>query len=204
MALFQYWNRLREGRRAPTRAEIEPADIKTLLADTFILERDARKEAIFRLAGTRLCAIYGRELKGFSFVSLWREKDRDLAGRLADAGFAAKSVSVTSFDGISRSGEVNPFELLILPLDGGQEHPRCLGMVTAAAKPYWLGADPIVELRIDGVRFIDPDREPFLADKTSDAAPLFGNNGRNAAGPGGHGRQIRHLMVLDGGRRKPD
>ena len=77
-------------------------------------------------------------------------------------------------------------------------------MVTAAAKPYWLGADPIVESRIDGVRFIDPDREPFLADKTSDAAPLFGNNGRNAAGPGGHGRQIRHLMVLDGGRRKPD
>ena len=56
------------------RTEIEPADIKTLLADTFILEKDARGEAVFRLAGTRLCAIYGRELKGFAFVSLWREQ----------------------------------------------------------------------------------------------------------------------------------
>jgi hypothetical protein len=56
IALFQYWDRLRAGRLAPKRTEIEPADIKTLLADTFILEKDARGEAVFRLAGTRLCA----------------------------------------------------------------------------------------------------------------------------------------------------
>ena len=62
IALFQYWNRLRDGRPAPRRTEVEPADIKTLLADTFILEKDTRGEAVFRLAGTRLCAIYGREL----------------------------------------------------------------------------------------------------------------------------------------------
>ena len=72
VALFHYWDRLRSGRPAPQRAEIEPSDIKTLLADTFILERDTRGEAIFRLAGTRLCAMYGRELKGFLFPSLWR------------------------------------------------------------------------------------------------------------------------------------
>ncbi|MBU2194045.1 MAG: PAS domain-containing protein, partial [Alphaproteobacteria bacterium] len=48
--LFRYWNRLRNGRPAPTRTEIEPADIKTLLADTFILEKDTRGEAVFRLA----------------------------------------------------------------------------------------------------------------------------------------------------------
>jgi hypothetical protein len=70
IALFQYWNRLRGGRPVPLRSEIEPADIKRLLADTFILEADGRDEAIFRLAGTRLCAVYGRELKGFAFPSL--------------------------------------------------------------------------------------------------------------------------------------
>ena len=70
LALFHYWNRLRGDRPAPKRTDIEPADIKTLLGDTFILERDTRGEAIFRLAGTRLCAIYGRELKGFAFTSL--------------------------------------------------------------------------------------------------------------------------------------
>lgn len=72
IALFQYWNRLRGSRPAPQRSEIEPVDIKSLLADTFILESDARGEAIFRLAGTRLCATYGRELKGYSFLSCGR------------------------------------------------------------------------------------------------------------------------------------
>ena len=88
IALFQYWNRLRAGRAAPKRTEIEPADIKTLLADTFILEKDARGEAVFRLAGTRLCASYGRELKGFAFASLWKEKDQRMIARLAHSAFA--------------------------------------------------------------------------------------------------------------------
>ncbi len=82
IALFQYWNRLRHGRPAPRRTEVEPANIKSLLADTFILEKDTRGEAVFRLAGTRLCAVYGRELKGFSFPSLWRVRDQRLIARL--------------------------------------------------------------------------------------------------------------------------
>ena len=48
--LFQYWNRLRNGRPAPKRTEIEPADIKSLLADTFILEKDTRGEAVYEVA----------------------------------------------------------------------------------------------------------------------------------------------------------
>ena len=107
IALFQYWNRLRAGRTAPMRTEIEPADIKTQLADTFILEKDARGEAVFRLAGTRLCAIYGRELKGFAFVSLWKEKDQRMIARLAHSAFNAKSVVVVDFRGHSRNGRTN-------------------------------------------------------------------------------------------------
>jgi hypothetical protein len=127
IALFQYWNRLRDGRPAPRRTEVEPADIKTLLADTFILEKDTRGEAVFRLAGTRLCAIYGRELKGFSFPSLWREKDQRLVARLIHGVFRQQSVVLITYEGFSRAGRSIRFELLALPLDGGAEHPRCLG-----------------------------------------------------------------------------
>src|SRR5262245_39961282 len=121
--LFQYWNRLRAGRPAPKRTEIEPADIKSLLADTFILEKDARGEAVFRLAGTRLCATYGRELKGFAFASLWKEKDQRLIHRLAYSAFSTKSVVVISYRGMSRNSRFNAFELIMLPLDGGTENP---------------------------------------------------------------------------------
>lgn len=201
IALFQYWNRLRAGRPAPKRTEIEPADIKTLLADTFILEKDVRGEAVFRLAGTRLCATYGRELKGFAFASLWKEKDQRLIHRLAYSAFNAKSVVVISYTGTSRNGRANDFELLMLPLDGGIENPRCLGMVAAFAKPFWLGADPIIESAIDMVRVVDPEREPvFLKNRPAIAVPpLAPIQAAIAQGPG-KGRRIRHLVVLEGGR----
>jgi hypothetical protein len=206
IALFQYWNRLRDGRPAPRRTEVEPADIKTLLADTFILEKDTRGEAVFRLAGTRLCAIYGRELKGFSFPSLWREKDQRLIARLAHGVFSQKSVLLLGFEGFSRNGRSNRFELLALPLDGGADHPRCLGLISAAEKPFWLGADPITDALIDSIRVIDPDREPlFLANRPAISVPSLAPSELEAPETMteyGRIRRIRHLVVLDGGREE--
>lgn len=206
IALFQYWNRLRNGRPAPRRTEVEPADIKALLADTFILEKDARGEPVFRLAGTRLCALYGRELKGFSFASLWREKDQRLLSRLAEGSFGSKSIVVVSYEGISRNGRTNAFELVLLPLDGGFESPRCMGSVVPIEKPFWLGADPILDARIDTVRVVDPDREPvFLNNRPAvtvpNLVPTVGDLGPSRA-VGTQGRRIRHLVVLDGGKEE--
>ncbi len=203
IALFQYWNRLRHGRPAPKRTEIEPADIKTLLADTFILERDTRSEAVFRLAGTRLCAVFGRELKGFSFPSLWQDRDRRLVGRLAHGVFESGNVVVIVFEGISGSQRSNHFEMIVLPLDGGADNQRCLGAVSAVEKPFWLGADQIVETRIESVRVVDPDREPvFLKNRPAIGVPALSPSElpseRDHATAGS--RRIRHLLVLDGGR----
>ena len=172
IALFQYWNRLRAGRPAPKRTEIEPADIKTLLADTFILEKDARGEAVFRLAGTRLCASYGRELKGFAFASLWQEKDQRMIARLAHSAFRSNPWWSSRITASAATSGSNEFELVLLPLDGGVENPRCLGAATPCERPFWLGADPIVEAQIDSVRVIDPDREPiFLGNRPAIAVP---------------------------------
>ena len=204
ITLFQYWNRLRDGRPAPKRSEVEPADIKSLLADTFILERDTRGQAVFRLAGTRLCAYYGRELKGFSFPSLWREKDQRLVSRLIHGVFDQKSVVLITFEGFSRSGRSNKFELLALPLDGGVESPRCLGVISAVEKPFWLGADPITDALIDSIRVVDPEKEllnnrpainvPSLVPDELEAPETISALGRV--------RRIRHLVVFDGGREE--
>jgi hypothetical protein len=202
--LFQYWNQLRDGRPAPRRTEVEPADIKSLLADTFILEKDTRGEAVFRLAGSRLCATHGRELKGFSFPSLWREKDQKLVARLAHSVFQAKSVVVITYEGGSRGGRVAEFELILLPLDGGSENPRCLGAISAAQRLFWLGADPITQARIDSVRVVDPDREPlFLKNRPAidlgESQPSDPPQSEVELLSGG-ARRFRHLVVLDGGR----
>ena len=204
IALFQYWNRLRNGRPAPRRAEVEPADIKTHLADTFILEKDTRGEAVFRLAGTRLCAVYGRELKGFTFASLWRDKDQRLVSRLADGTFRSRSIVVISYEGISRNGRTNGFELILLPLDGGVDNQRCMGSIVPIEKPFWLGADPIVDAKIDTVRVVDPDKEPmFLNNRPAVSVPNLAPEAADLTTvppPASTGRRIRHLLVLDGGR----
>ena len=204
ITLFHYWNRLRDGRPAPKRSEVEPADIKSLLADTFILERDTRGQPVFRLAGTRLCAGYGRELKGFSFPSLWREKDQRLVSRLIHGVFEQKSVVLITYEGFSRNGRSNRFELLALPLDGGVENPRCLGVVSAVEKPFWLGADPITDALIDSIRVIDPDKEPmFLKNRPEISVPSLAPTELEAPetiSALGRSRRIRHLVVFEGGR----
>ncbi|ADV12662.1 MULTISPECIES: PAS domain-containing protein [Mesorhizobium] len=204
ITLFQYWNRLRDGRPAPKRSEVEPADIKSLLADTFILERDTRGQAVFRLAGTRLCACYGRELKGFSFPSLWREKDQRLVSRLIHGVFEQKSVVLISYEGFSRNGRSNKFELLALPLDGGVENPRCLGVISAVEKPFWLGADPITDALIDSIRVIDPEKELLNNRPAIDVPSLvpYELGAPETISALGRVRRIRHLVVFDGGREE--
>lgn len=204
ITLFHYWNRLRDGRPAPKRSEVEPADIKSLLADTFILERDTRGQAVFRLAGTRLCASYGRELKGFSFPSLWREKDQRLVSRLIHGVFEQKSVVLISYEGFSRNGRSNKFELLALPLDGGVENPRCLGVISAVEKPFWLGADPITDALIDSIRVIDPEKELLNNRPAIDVPSLVPDDleAPETISALGRARRIRHLVVFDGGREE--
>ena len=59
-----------------TRAEIDPAAIRHALGDIFMLAADFVDGIRFRLAGTRVCALFGRELKGERFNALWSEASR--------------------------------------------------------------------------------------------------------------------------------
>ena len=69
--LFAYWEERRGKRSAPERADIEPGAIRQVLSDAFILALDGGAGHPFRLAGTRVCALFGRELKGEPFIGLW-------------------------------------------------------------------------------------------------------------------------------------
>jgi hypothetical protein len=159
---------------------------------------------VFRLAGTRLCAIYGRELKGFAFSSLLQSKDSRLIARLVHSVFEDKSVLVVAYDGITQSRRSVSMELLLLPLDGGTENRRALGIVSSETKPYWLGADPVTEASIETVHFIDPDRESIShKNGAPGSTPLFAPRFTELSPPGEDQhevRRIRHLLVLRGGR----
>jgi hypothetical protein len=156
--VFEYWNDLRGQRAAPDRGEIEPGEIKTALADAFILENiDGNLQ--FRLAGSRLCALFGKELKGTSLETLWvgGALKEDLA-RLTVSVMDESAGSVAGLIAETATGKSLNLELLLLPLrHGGKTHSRLLGALSPVVSPQWLGFEPITIIRLVSVRMMWPD-----------------------------------------------
>lgn len=73
--LFLYWDARRNGRFAPSRADIDPVDIPHLLSRIFIweVEHDPR-DYIMRLFGTELARRLNRDFTGQRFTEIFRGK----------------------------------------------------------------------------------------------------------------------------------
>ena len=182
-ALFEYWNARRGSRPAPERCEIDPAAIRTVLADTFILGLEGRTGHPFRIAGTRVCAAFGRELKNEDFIELWRRDDRVLIGKLLTVVTRELIGFVACAHVASEDGELD-FELLVLPLEHrGRSDVRLLGALGAAELPYWFGMRVLSPLALGPHRFLLPE---LCTEAMRRLDP-------------GWARLVRGLVVYDGG-----
>ena len=200
--LFAYWNRRRGDRPAPTRSDIEPSDIRRLLPSVFICEVAKGDEMMFRLAGTGVCSLMGKELKGSPLTALWFRDGRRNANRAALAVAFRAAPVVKSLEGLSKGGRVLQAELLMLPVTGPSGlHDRLVGVLSAIDPPFWTGHDPVVSFSTTGIRFLDPARDPlFLANRPEVELPRYP---ARPADPVPFGRRrVRHLTVLDGGLSK--
>ena len=68
--LFDYWRSRAGGRVMPSRSDIDPAAITSLLPGISIIDASVPSQPIYRLAGTRLREIYGQEVTGKSVFDL--------------------------------------------------------------------------------------------------------------------------------------
>lgn len=155
--IFRYWDDLRGSRSAPERGEIEPGAVRQALLDTFILE-NSTAGLTFRLAGTRLCAIFGGELKDRTFASLWPDAaTRVELSRLTDAVMDESAGAIIGLAMMTGAGDVGDFELLVLPLrHRGKTHERLMGALSPVNVPEWLGHRPITSVEIRTMRIIWP------------------------------------------------
>lgn len=198
--LFDYWKSKCAGRPAPSRTDIEPADIRTLLPHVFICDLAADGQLSFRLAGTALCALHGRELKGAAFASLWLADGVRNAARTGASVATGAMPAVLSLDCLSQGGRVVKAEMLLLPITGPSgKHDRLIGLLSVFEPPYWIGHEPIVGLSSTGIRFLDQARDPlFLANRPEIRLPEAARFANTLAE---NRRKVAHLVVLDGGRR---
>jgi hypothetical protein len=218
--LYDYWTRLRGERTAPARFEIEPGDIRHILGDTFILEAVDRGTYTFRLAGTRLCSAYCRELKGRNMLDLWHGKDREAMASLMAAIVEDGAAAIIGLDATNERGQSMPVEIILLPLaHDGPQHTRILGCFAPLEQPYWIGTHAVVRQPIHSLRLIWPEEQPTVIRRGDDIQdrilppaeprPLRTAAVRAAPAPRPavthelkSGRQVGHLRVLDGGRER--
>jgi hypothetical protein len=193
--LFNYWNERRGHRIAPERGDIEPNAIRHVLGNSFFLAKDAAASFPFRLAGTRLCALFGRELKNQSFFQLWAENDQLTMRKLMSAVVDEKVGVVAQATGRTTDGAplVVNLELLLLPLlQRGPLDARVLGALVPMTAPFWLGARILGPLELGMLRHIGPAIDQIPAPRL-----VPGNHSANIP----QNAQIRRgLVVYDGGR----
>lgn len=194
--VFNYWNTLRGERAAPRRSDIAPAALGGTLAHLFILEADGAAVR-FRLAGTWLGTVFGRELTGTRFAALFGGDDLALADRLVDTVAREAAVNVLDLHATAEGERSADLEMVLLPLD--EEPARILGAVHARGNPFWFGAYPLGAAHMRGVRLLDPARPLFsLANRPT--TPFH-----RPGGPGTGTGTRRALRVIEGsvGDRRP-
>jgi hypothetical protein len=86
--LFAHWESLRAERAYPDREQFTFEPVKDLMPDMVILERGtARGGYRFRLAGSRVCALFGRNLTLSDAFSGWDAYEASVLGKHFDLAF---------------------------------------------------------------------------------------------------------------------
>lgn len=203
--IYAYWDELRGHREVPARSQIEPAHIRNILADLFILEKTPRGDIRFRLAGTRICALFARELRGSTFDALWLAEQTGRLAGIADDVMTQKAPVVLTASSLANSADSVPTEIILLPLrspDGRVD--RIIGALAPLSRPPWLEATPVNYLDLGGLRVLDIEKTNLFLqswpEKSRPERPL------PASAPADHGiagaiRRVLHLRVFEGGRQ---
>jgi hypothetical protein len=158
--LYAYWSQLRRTRSAPERSQIDPTAIAGLLADTFILEVNARAGYPFRIAGGRTSSLFLTELRGQPFLDLWSEPSSEEVANILSTVADEATPAVSGVGAKPRGLPALELEMLLLPLrHHGATHARILGLCSPASSPSWLGLAPVGPMTIVSNRFIRRESE---------------------------------------------
>jgi len=152
-AYYDVWNQKRGSAAAPDRSDLDPEAVRDLLGNIFVLSCDRKAGYPFRVAGTRVCALLGRDAKGCSFTDLFahdsRGEIRDVLGIVAEETEpAVAGISARSGDGRSIA-----MELLLLPFSARAHAPLSL---TGLLAPLQDSALQVGDFTLLSWRYIAP------------------------------------------------
>ena len=148
---FAYWDAKRGHARAPERSEIEPGAVRELLGDIFVLNYDHETGFPFRVAGTRVSALLGRDVKDTSFSALFAEESRreieDIVTYVAEEMLAA----IAGITATSEDGRTAHLELLLLPFNNRAHAPISL---TGLLAPFEDDLGTLKDFKLTSWRYL--------------------------------------------------
>ncbi|MBR0872999.1 PAS domain-containing protein [Bradyrhizobium tropiciagri] len=150
---FAYWNAKRGSARAPERSEFEPSAVRELLADTFVLSCDGEAGYPFRVAGTRISALLGCDLKKRSFSTLFSGESR---GEIEDIITSVAEETLPAIAGVTATTETGAkahLELLLLPFTARVHEPVSM---TGLLVPFEDDVITVRDLVLTSWRYLHP------------------------------------------------
>ena len=155
---FAYWNEKRGDARAPDRGDFKPDAIRQLLGDIFVLACDEANRYPFRVAGTRLSALLGRDLKDQSFPALFGAESRREIADVATAVTEDLLPAVAGITATSAEGTAH-LELLLLPFNHRAHVPLSM---TGLLAPFETGHTSLRDFKLTSWRYIHPPAERLV------------------------------------------
>ena len=159
-SLHAYWSSLRRGRCAPDRDDLDLPSMRRMLAHTMVVDIDATQGGAWRLpirlSGTRLDAMFNRDLRGADLADLWGPNDQDLVRDIATEVVEGVSPAVVGGFAAPPAAPRLGVELLLLPLRHQGKGPgRLLGGLALSSMPGWLGLQASQPLEVTSWRMLD-------------------------------------------------
>lgn len=151
-AFFAYWDEKRADGRAPDRSEIEPEAVRELLGDIFVLSYDNAAGFPFRVAGTRLTALLGRDLRDQSFSELFAPDSRREIEDIVTVVTEEMLAAVAGITATSDNGTPAHLELLLLPFNSRAHAPISL---TGLLAPFESGHRVLRDFKLTSWRYLD-------------------------------------------------
>lgn len=188
--LFRYWETLRAEKAYPRREDVDFAAIKAVMPDLVIIERDhLRKSFRYRLAGSRVCELFGLNLTGSDVFAAWDHFETDVIRRHLEIALTRFQPGVIRMRLTTDREQQMAAELVVLPVQmQSSNRVQLIGGMFPFRPAAGLGHTAITARELVSARVIWTEHQGALPVQPE---PIFSNAGERPVS--------RNFRLIDGG-----